>query len=292
MKSKYGKVLLVLLLFFSFLFLSPRISFGVNSILPVQPVPQNITNEQFNNLKSDVEKLRDENYQNVLETSQRTIDKVNQYSDRLTFLATVLGLFLTGFGVFFGINFYFTKREFSEQLNEIKVYVDIAKQNANLVKKLAEETNKQSAIIFQGVKDYQKNKKEMSELLDKAKRTKTMKVKEIDDALTRIQEKESELNQRMLQAVNNIQSMSSQASIISGSVSFPSAYNLGTIKSVSPYPSSIINDYIAKPEPISFPAEKCSRCGNPISLSEGYVPLSGEKLCPACKIKEFSESPK
>jgi len=292
MKYKYRKIFLVLLFLFSFLVFSSKVSFGINSTLPIQSVPQNITNEQFNNLKSDVEKLRDENYRNVLETSQRTIDKVNQYSDRLTSLATVLGIFLTGLGIFFGINFYFAKREFSEQLNEIKVYVDIAKQNANLVKKLAEEAKKQSVIIFQGVKDYQKNKKDMSELLSKAKRTKTMKVKEIDEALTRIQEKESELNQRMLQAVNNIQSMSSQASIISGSASLSPSLNLNATKGVSSYPGSIINDYIAKPEPISFPNEKCSRCGNPISFSEGYVPLSGEKLCPACKMKEFSESPK
>lgn len=292
MKSKYGKILLFLLFAFSFLVFSSKISFGVNSDSPVQPNLQSVTNEQFNNLKSDVGKLRDENYQNVIETSQKTIDKVNQYSNLLTSLATVLGIFLTGLGIFFGINFYFAKREFSEQLNEIKVYVDIAKQNANLVKKLAEESKEQSLIIFQGVKDYQKNKKDMSELLSKAKRTKTIKVKEIDEALTRIQEKESELNQRMLQAVNNIQSMSSQASIISGSASISPSLNLNTPKGVSSYSGSIINDYIAKPEPISFPNEKCSRCGNPISFSEGYVPLFGEKLCPACKENKFSESHK
>jgi len=283
MKVKFRKIIFALIIF-SFLWLfALRVSLAVDSTLPAQPTPQSISYEEFSSLKSEVEKLRSENYQRVLESSQKTIDKINQYTDRLTLLATVFGFFLTGFGIFFGINFYFAKKEFTEQLKEIKAYVASARQNAKLVKGFADEAKRQTESLPQTIKDFQKNRKEMVQLLAKAKKTKARKVKEFDEALTRIQEKESKLSQKLLQTMSNIQSASSQASAISGSAILPSSY-VGTARGTSSYPGSLLDEYGIEPK-------KCSKCGKEMSpldslLAYPYELETGENICSECKRKE------
>ncbi len=299
MEQKIIKFLFIFTIVFLLFLLPAKKVLGVNTPTSSEPtIQQAAFVEQLNELEKEIEQLRGENYQSVVQDSQKTVDKIDQYINRITNFATIFGVILTIFGlfltvvtIFFSLNFISAKKEFTEQLKEIKNYVASAKKGAELVNRLCEGARKETKIVPQIIKDFQKNRLEMVQLLTKVKKTKTKKVKEFDDALTRIQEKETELSQKLLQAVNKIQAMNSQANIISGA-SVSSSYNLGTAKRRSWDLGTVPGEYTT--ETIPFENDKCSKCGKIISPFETlsgtienpqFVSILGDNLCPECKKK-------
>ncbi|MBU2577434.1 hypothetical protein KKA69_01225 [Patescibacteria group bacterium] len=260
-------------------FSAENIQQNINPSLGIQVLPL----DQLNSLKNEVQELRNESYQAVLNNYQIVADKLNYYINSLTLIAGIFGVIIAMFTAFVGINFYFTKKEFAEKLKEINNYVVLAKQNASSVKKLTDETKRQTKIIPTILKDFEKNRNEMIQLLARIKKTKTKKVKEFDDALTRIQETESKLSHKLLNTVSNIQSMSSRASIISGSATSQPNIN-------SPYGGITPAGYISYSGSM-FANKKCSNCGKQINLLDepsdyGSGSLRvGPPLCSDCKGK-------
>jgi uncharacterized membrane-anchored protein YhcB (DUF1043 family) len=304
MRFKFKKIIFTLLAFF-FLWLSlPITLLAVDSTLSAQPSPQVVTYEDFSGLKGEVQKLRSENYQSVLRSSQGTIDKINQYTDSLTFVAAIFGIVIGICTAILGINFYFTKKDFADRLKEIKIYVQTAKEsvrlareNANLVEEMAKKAKKESNKISKLIEEL-KSKIETVKKVEKSK-------KSIEDKKAEIEELKQEIKgiiQNYNQSVGNLQTLNSQATILSGQPNLSQyPYSVDHNKGVASLGvDRSIDKYITTPAEV-LGIEKCSECGKTINSLDDlsgvvdnsqFVSNLGEKLCSDCKVKKASKSQK
>jgi len=230
------------------------------------------TQDQIDNLSKQVEELKSGNYQTILNNYQLVSDKLNRYTDSLTLIASIFGVIIAIFTVFVGVNFYVTKKDFSEKLREINNYVLLAKQNAYLVAKLKDKTRNESKKVPLIVKDLQKIKQEMNQLLNKANKSKTKNFKEIENTVARIQETESKLSERLFNTVSNIQNMNSQASVIAGTIPTQSQY--------------LDTRYINTTGKLFTVFDQCSKCGKTIEVDPNpNIVRLGPPLCKECQQK-------
>ena len=109
MSFRIKSFFLFLTIVFLFTFLSSKSVFTPSHVFAQankEITPQIDVIDELASVKTELDKLEDKNYQSVLRASNDTIEKIDQYTNRLTSLATILGAFLTVVTVFFGINFF------------------------------------------------------------------------------------------------------------------------------------------------------------------------------------------
>lgn len=289
MKQKIIKILFVSIIVFLLFLLPAKKSLGVD--IPSNDKPttqQTFSVEQLNNIKDEVEKLRNENYQSVLQSSQNTINKINQYTDSLTLVATIFGVAIGVSTAILGMHFYFTKKDFTDRLKEIKTYVKVAKasvslakENAKSVEEIVKKAKKESNKISK-LREELENKIEIFNKVEKSKKSIKEKKAEIEELKQEIKD----IIQNYNQSVGNLQTLNSQATVLSGSANLQYPYNINPAAGVVS-PSGFIDQYTTIPE--TFGIEKCSKCGKPLSLDELYldsqepgVAISPERLCSDC----------
>lgn len=261
---------------------------------------QSQPNSDLDKLRIETEKLRDETYQNVLRSSQATIDKTDSLIGWASLFTAIFGLALFVVTTVLGFGFFSVRRDLREELKDLRSYVEKVKRNAEMVERLTSEARDQvDKVLPHIINDYQNAKNKMQKLLMEAEKgvknnvgdrkvdkELTKWLQELSRAIKDAQKRETELADRLLKTTNNIQAMNSQASALSGTTVFQPVWfpGIGTPRQANPVD---VNPY-------SGLADKCSQCNRIISpdeivlnLDDDHTPYlsTGPTLCNDCKKK-------
>lgn len=300
---KIVRISVPILIFITLMIISPAV-FGAGLNPPDVRVSRSTeisqSNGDLDKLRIEIEKLRDENYQNIIRASQAAISKTDSLIGEESLFATIFGVVLAVVTAVLGLGFFSVRQDLREELRDLRSYVKKVEQNAEMVERLTSEARNQvEKILPRIVNDYQNAKNKMQKLLTEAEKgvknnvgdrkvDKELKEwsQELSRAIKDAQKRETELADRLLKTTNNIQAMNSQASALSGTTVFQPVWfpGIGTPRQ---------NNFIDV-NPYSGLADKCSQCNriispDEISLNLGDDPTpylsTGPILCNDCKKK-------
>lgn len=214
------------LLFISFFGLLFKIS--TSYIYATTAVPTPIITTSINNISSDVSQIkeqlneyRNENYQNVIKSSQDAINKASTYTENVNHIATwfsvafaVIGILFTVIAIIFGYGIFSVKNEIKDQLKVLDEIVKDIKKRSDEVNLYANEARKiTTALLPDLIKKFKLNIKETTKVLRSTKQDK----ESIKKAVNKLEDDRLKLEQQILSHLNQLNTYNSRATIASGS---------------------------------------------------------------------------
>lgn len=277
----------IIFLLFCLYFLGfPVQSFGQSE----PPVTETIISEtsptptQLDILENRIDKLRDENYQNTINSSRNTIDKADSLIGWVGLISTIgaiaFSLVSIGFtivAIIIAVGIFSLRKELKEELHELRTHVSTTKKNAEEVRSFADQARKKvNEELPKLIKDMQDNQKTWAEFMLSAKSEKDEQKKEIAEKLQEFQEKNNKLTNKVLQNLNNISALNSQATVASGY--FPATF-------VQPYKGGAVSWNETMGIIVDEIETKCSSCGKIYKTSPANVSNILPNFCPDCRAK-------
>lgn len=261
MKHKLAGVFVFISIFIS-LTSSP-----IFAVTPSQTPTPSVINQQMlfkqdvDNLNSKIEKLREDNAQQVISMAKSTIERADRIILWVTSLATLFGVAIAGFSFYVG-------GDLKRKLTELGGYVQKARKNAVLIEQIASTAKVKGDTLTKDIEDIKNIKKDIQESKGIAKD----KIAKIDELVNKAQG-----------TITEIQALNNSASLVSSATLSPSAGTIGNISQVNNMQW--------------LELEKCANCGKTLLGNELFYPqtisalgnpmgISNQKLCMNCFNKQ------